>query len=77
MGAQMRLIFGQKQGPVRELHAGSGYWSQDSAVQVLGTPESPTRIWIRWPGGKSTIGPVPEGAKEISVDAGGQVTVRR
>ena len=29
------MIFGQRQGPVREIHAGSGYWSQDSSVQVL------------------------------------------
>ncbi|PYJ96726.1 MAG: hypothetical protein DME23_19225 [Verrucomicrobia bacterium] len=77
IGAQIRLGFGRRSGTVREIHAGSGYWSQDSAVQVLGTPESPTGIWIRWPGGKSTTGPVPAGAKEISVDEGGQVTVRR
>ena len=77
IGAQIRLVFGRRSGTVREIHAGSGYWSQDSAVQVLGTPESPTRIWIRWPGGKSTTGLIPAGAKEISVDEGGQVTVRR
>jgi hypothetical protein len=77
IGAQIRLMFGRRSGTVREIHAGSGYWSQDCAVQVLGTPESPTRIWIRWPGGKSTTGPIPAGAKEISVDEGGQVTVRR
>src|SRR6266480_3005192 len=65
IGAQLRLMFGQRAGAVRELHAGSGYWSQDSAVQVLGTPESPTRIWIRWPGGKSTTSPIPAEAKEL------------
>src|SRR6059058_4125237 len=40
VGAQMRLSFGTRQGPIREVHAGSGYWSQDSAVQVLGTAEA-------------------------------------
>ena len=25
-----------REGPAREIRAGSGYWSQDSAVQVLG-----------------------------------------
>jgi len=73
VGAQMRLSFGQRQGPVREIHAGSGYWSEDSAVQVLGTPEPPTQIQVRWPGGKRTINDVPPGAKEISVDENGKL----
>jgi len=67
-GAAMRLFFGQKAGPVREVHAGSGYWSQDGAVQVLGTPEPPGEIWVRWPGGKTTRVNVPTGAREIQVD---------
>ena len=65
VGAQLRLVFAQRQGPVREIHAGSGYWSQDSPVQVLATPESPSRIWVRWPGGQVTDSPVPPQAKEI------------
>jgi len=77
LGAVMRLVFGPQWGPAREIHAGSGYWSQDCAVQVLGTPESPTQIWIRWPGGKTTTSPIPVEAKEISVDEGGKVTVKR
>ena len=32
IGAQIRLVFGRRSGTVREIHAGSGYWSQDSAV---------------------------------------------
>ncbi len=67
IGAQLRLIFGQRLGPVREIRAGSGYWSQDSPVQVLATPESPTRIWVRWPGGQVTDSPVPQNAKEIAI----------
>jgi hypothetical protein len=66
-GAAMRLFFGEKAGPVREVHAGSGYWSQDSAVQVLGTPQTPTRIWVRWPGGKVVTADVPPNAREIEV----------
>jgi len=75
IGAQVGLIYGERAGPVREIHAGSGYWSQDSAVQVLGTPQPPTQIWVRWPGGKSTTSALPQGVKEISVDEGGQVKV--
>jgi hypothetical protein len=77
IGAAMRLIFGARSGPVREIHAGSGYWSQDSAVQVLGAPEPPTHIWIRWPGGMSHTAPVPPGTRELKIDQAGQLTVLR
>jgi len=77
VGAQMRLIFGGREGPVREIHAGSGYWSQDSAVQVLGAPQTPTQIRVRWPGGKVSNSSVPSGAMEIEVAADGQATVLR
>ncbi|HKP13640.1 MAG TPA: CRTAC1 family protein, partial [Blastocatellia bacterium] len=75
VGATVRLIFGSRSGPAREVHAGSGYWSQDSAAQVLGTPETPTQIWVRWPGGKQTTSNVPANAKEIRVAADGGVSV--
>src|SRR6266699_3433178 len=54
LGAQLRLIFGQRSGPVREIHGGSGYWSQDGAIAVLGSPEPPTLVQVRWPGGKTS-----------------------
>ncbi len=68
VGGQMRLKFGDRWGPAREIHAGSGYWSQDSAVEVLGTPEPPTHIQIRWPGGRTTMTDIPRDAREIEVD---------
>ena len=77
IGAQLRLMFGQRAGAVRELHAGSGYWSQDSAIEVLGIPEPPTAIHIRWPGGRVTTGDIPEGAREIEVDTDGKVKLVR
>jgi hypothetical protein len=46
-------------------------------VQVLGCPENPTQIWVRWPGGKTTTSPIPVGAKEITVDTDGKVTLNR
>lgn len=67
VGAVVRLRFGERWGPAREVHAGSGYWSQDSAVQVLGTPEPPTTVWVRWPGGKIQQADVPPGAQEMKV----------
>jgi hypothetical protein len=66
-GAQLRLKFPNHDGPMREIHGGSGYWSQDSAVQVLATPQTPTTLWIRWPGGRVSSTPIPPAAKEISV----------
>ena len=77
VGASLRLVFGEKTGPVREIHAGSGYWSQDSAVQVLGVPEIPRRIWVRWPGGKTATANLPADVLEISVNASGTVKVLR
>ena len=77
VGAALRLGFGTRQGAAREIHGGSGYWSEDSTVQVLGCPETPTQIWIRWPGGKTTTSPIPAGAKEITVDSDGKLTMNR
>jgi hypothetical protein len=54
VGAVLRLKFARGWGPARELHAGSGYWSQDSACALLGTPDRPDAIQVSWPGGRRT-----------------------
>jgi hypothetical protein len=77
VGAVVRLRFADRVGPARELHAGGGYWSQDSPVLVLATPEAPTAIETRWPGGRLTETPVPAGARELTVRADGQLEVAR
>ncbi len=74
-GAAMRLVFSGRSGPVREIHAGSGYWSQDGAVQVLAIPEPPRQIWVRWPGGRTTTTDVPEGATSIEIAQDGNLRV--
>ena len=71
------MKFGDRYGPAREVHAGSGYWSQDSAVEVLGMAERPTQIRVRWPGGRATISEVPETAGAISIDSSGRLDVIR
>ena len=68
IGAVMRLRFGEKWGAAREVHAGSGYWSQDSAVQVMATPDTPTALWVRWPGGKIQEVQIAPGTREITVE---------
>ena len=35
VGAAMRSQMAERLGPLREIHAGSGYWSQDSSMTVL------------------------------------------
>jgi len=67
VGVQLRLVYGDRMGPVRELQAGAGYWSQNGAVQVLGMSGMPTAVWARWPGGAETRTPVPANATEVVV----------
>jgi hypothetical protein len=73
VGAQLRLAFGTAFGPTREVHAGSGYWSQDDAVSVLATPHPPSGIEIRWPGGRHVRCGLPSGARKIAVDSEGRL----
>jgi hypothetical protein len=73
-GAQVRLKLGERFGPAREIHGGSGYWSQDDPVQVLGALETPTHVWIRWPGGKTTTVEIPASASELTIGAAGIVS---
>lgn len=54
-GAILRLETDQGMGPAREVHAGSGYGSQDGAVQVLGFSGTPKRLHVLWPGGKKSL----------------------
>jgi hypothetical protein len=73
VGGQMRLRFGEKWGPAREVHAGSGYWSEDGSVQVLGTPDIATEIEVKWPGGKNVTYKLPADAKEVQLSPNGEV----
>jgi hypothetical protein len=67
VGAVLRLVYATGRGPAREVHAGSGYWSQDGAVQVLGQRGSPAAVWVRWPGGVESEAPVDAGAREVTI----------
>lgn len=77
IGAVVRLKFGDRLGPAREIHGGSGYWSQDGAVQVMSGPVAPTQIWVRWPGGTMVTTNLPPTAKEAVVDFNGVVRQTR
>jgi enediyne biosynthesis protein E4 len=74
IGATLRLMQGEKLGPAREIHAGSGYWSEDGAVQVLASEAPSDGVWVRWPGGKTTSSRLPVGALSVAIDPTGGVT---
>ncbi len=54
-GAKVRVEYvGGRKGPARETHSGSGYWSQEGRVVVMGLEEPPVAVEVEWPGGKKT-----------------------
>jgi hypothetical protein len=68
IGTQLRWIYpGNRRGPVREIQAGSGYLSQNSAVQVLGASETPESLWVRWPGGRELQVPLSGETRDIRI----------
>jgi len=71
IGTTVRLQFGERLGPVREVRAGNGYWSQDAATQVLAAPSAPTAVEVRWPHGETRRWPWPKGARWVEVSAEG------
>jgi hypothetical protein len=75
VGAVLRLKLGEQFGPAREVHSGSGYWSQDSVVQVLSTPTAPTGLWVRWPGGQTNSFELPSNALEIQASVDGTIKI--
>jgi hypothetical protein len=76
-GAVIRVQSGESWGPAREVHAGSGYWSQDSAVQVLATHSQPVKVHVRWPGGKTVTTELPSSLREVRIDREGRIESSR
>ena len=78
VGAVLRVEYeGGKRGPARAITAGSGYWSQDSSVQVFGLSGTPTHLWVRWPGGQETRSPIPPNTRDLSLTPNGEIKVVR
>jgi hypothetical protein len=71
IGALVRLVSAGKPGPVQEIHAGSGYWSQDAPTQVLCSGAPATSLWCRWPNGRTNSVEVPAGVREIVLSTDG------
>ena len=71
IGVVIQVDDGTGWGPAREVHGGAGYWSQDSAVQVVnGAAKS---IKVRWPGGEEVVATLPKGATEVLIERSGRV----
>ena len=71
LGAVLRLGDGARRwGAARQLHAGAGYWSQDSAVAVLGAGFDAKVLQIKWPGGKVTTNAIPAAPSAIYSPSG-------
>ncbi|MSU34398.1 MAG: hypothetical protein EXS36_04685 [Pedosphaera sp.] len=77
IGAVLRAQSGDRLGPAHEIHAGSGYASQDSSTMVLGTSAQPMTVNVRWSGGRVTITQVPQGLREVILGANGEIVSKR
>jgi len=62
-------VYEGSRGPAREVHGGSGYWSEDGAIQVLGLEQGkvPVSVWVRWSGGTETVTPLAKRQREITI----------
>ena len=67
IGTQLRLRYGDAAGPAREIQAGSGYWSENGAIQVLGRAREPTALWVRSPSGREDVVPLAPHQRDVTV----------
>jgi hypothetical protein len=74
IGASLRAVSGGRSGPLREIHSGTGWWSQDSPVQVVTVPdEVPVEIQVHWPGGRRSSVTVPARSAEVRIQSDGTI----
>lgn len=66
VGAQLRVLSKGRAGPLREVRAGTGYWSMDGSVTVLALPEGSDSLRVKWPGGTTQTVPL-VGRKEVVI----------
>ena len=67
IGATIRLEQNGVLGPKREIRLGSGYWSQDSLVQLFVVEDSKAKFHIRWADFSISIVSIPARAKYIVI----------
>ena len=68
IGARLRIVYNDgSMGPAREVCTGSGYKSQNSAVQLIGMQKPAAELWIRWPNGREQTAPLKQEVWEARV----------
>ncbi|MBT5063484.1 MAG: VCBS repeat-containing protein [Verrucomicrobia bacterium] len=66
IGSQLRLVdYDDSRGPLREVQAGNGWYSQNSPVTVLHGKNKARALWVKWPGGKVNTYPLKSDQSEI------------
>ena len=76
IGSVLRVGDGHSWGPAREIHAGAGYWSTDAPVQVMSLANKPSKLWVRFPGGRTVLVDIPPSATALEVNSDGAVQAR-
>jgi len=76
-GAQLRVTMRERTLPLREIHGGGGYWSQDSAVQLLPLGGKAAKLELKTPGGRTVTAQIPAGAGEVEVNFEGEMRLIR
>lgn len=76
IGSSIRFRYQNGFGPRREVKAGSGYWSQNSADILLGYNEFPEALEINWAGGKSDTVILSRKSDHIIVSYDGEVVYK-
>lgn len=68
IGSAIRLVYenGSK-GPLRIIHSGSGYWSQNSVIQVFGSSKKPVAAEVSWHTGEVQLVEIEEGQTEVLI----------
>lgn len=77
IGTQFRILDAQGPGPIREVRAGGGRFSQSSPVQVVGHRGDARELWVRFPGQAARTFPLPASLTEAVVSAARGLEARR
>ncbi len=70
VGASLRVVYADGEGPLREIQAGSGYWSKNGNVQVFGLRANPQGVQIRWPGGRNEFFKMDPSSRDVVLRMG-------
>ena len=68
IGASLRARYGTRWGPLREVQAGQGWWSQNSVTMIFAGATRVDEIEIRWPGKPAKRFTIPANSQSIVID---------